>query len=131
MNKRGFTLIEVIVAISILAIGITALIQLFSGSLKSITNSEDYTHAVLIAGQTMNEVRTNDDLKEDAYNKDVEGKYSVDVFIEQVDSDEAESTLYDLYSITIKITWRNGIRQRSFSLSTLALKKKDTIAVVS
>ena len=57
-NRRngGFTLLEVMVAVAILAVGMVSLFQLFSGSLRSAKVSEDYTKAVIGAQKKMDEV---------------------------------------------------------------------------
>ncbi len=54
-GKAGFTLIEVIVAIAILAIGMVIVMQLFSGSLRASRASCDYTRAIVHAKNKMEE----------------------------------------------------------------------------
>ena len=48
-TSRGFTLIEVLVAFLILAFSLGALFKLFSGSLRSVRQGEDYAHATALA----------------------------------------------------------------------------------
>ena len=57
-NRRndGFTLLEVMVAVAILAVGMVSLFELFSGSLRLAKVSEDYTKAVMGAQKKMDEV---------------------------------------------------------------------------
>jgi len=43
--EKGFTLIEVLVAVALLGIAVTVVIQLFSANLRAIASSEDYIYA--------------------------------------------------------------------------------------
>jgi general secretion pathway protein I len=47
--SRGFTLVEVLVAFLILTFSLSALFSLFSGSLRSVRQGEDYAHAAALA----------------------------------------------------------------------------------
>src|SRR4030042_648819 len=51
----GFTLMEVVVAMAILSVGITVIIELFSGSLRLVRTSGEYTKAVNYARVKMEE----------------------------------------------------------------------------
>ena len=53
LSIKGFTLIEVIVALSILGIAITVILQLFSVNLRAISQSEDYVMALIQADLKM------------------------------------------------------------------------------
>lgn len=47
-SRAGFTLIEVVVALAILSVGLTVIIELFAGGLRLARTSEEYTKAVKI-----------------------------------------------------------------------------------
>lgn len=49
MRQGGFSLLEVLVAFSILALSMGVLMQIFSGGLRNVGLSEDYARAVAIA----------------------------------------------------------------------------------
>jgi len=49
VNHRGFTLLEVAVAMAVLGLGVVAAIQLFSGSVRLETGAQARTRAVLYA----------------------------------------------------------------------------------
>ncbi len=48
-NKRGFTLIEVLVAFTIMAMSIGLLLEVFTRSTSSVIRSQAYTQAAIIA----------------------------------------------------------------------------------
>ena len=53
--NQGFTLIEVVVALFILGVGLTVIIELFSGGLRLGRTSMEYTKAVNYARMKMEE----------------------------------------------------------------------------
>jgi len=55
-RQRGFTLIEIIVALAILAVALTALFQAFSGGLRVTTATERQAAAVMLARSLLDRV---------------------------------------------------------------------------
>jgi type II secretion system protein I len=55
-SERGFTLVEVLVALLILAIAAVAVLQLFGGGLRLARASGDHLDAVLLAESKMAEI---------------------------------------------------------------------------
>lgn len=54
-DRRGFTLLEVLVALAILGLAVVTVIQLFSQGLRLLKLSGDHQRAVLLADQKMRE----------------------------------------------------------------------------
>ena len=48
-RQRGFTLIEILVAFMVLTLVLTVVFRIFSGGLRNVELSSDYTRAVLVA----------------------------------------------------------------------------------
>ena len=92
MGRSGFTLIETLVAMMILAISLVVILQLFSGGLKASRLSDDYTRAVFHAREKMEEILILDELIdgelegefEDAY------KWKVEIFLHEPSEEEEE-----------------------------------------
>lgn len=61
---QGFSLLEVLVAFTILGIALTVLMQVFSTGLRNITVGEDYTRAVLLAESRLASVGVEEPLQE-------------------------------------------------------------------
>jgi general secretion pathway protein I len=56
MSRRGFTLLEVLVATLIMALAVTGLLSALSTSLRSASRLTDYDRAALLARQKMDEL---------------------------------------------------------------------------
>ncbi|MBI5178770.1 MAG: prepilin-type N-terminal cleavage/methylation domain-containing protein [Nitrospinae bacterium] len=57
-SNSGFTLLEILVAVTVLAITFTAVFRLYGGTLRSLENSEKYARATVLAEGKMNELLT-------------------------------------------------------------------------
>ena len=66
-SRQGFTLLEILVSLSIIAVAVTVVLQLFSADLRAISASENYLSAVTKAEAKMREVLDNEDLAEKAW----------------------------------------------------------------
>ncbi len=55
-SEKGFSLLEVIVAIAIIGISLALVMELFSGALKAGRVSKDYTRALIYAKGKMDEI---------------------------------------------------------------------------
>ena len=58
-SEDGFSLLEVIVALAIMAMGFVTILQLFSGSIRSVGMSEQYLKATTLAQSKMGELEMN------------------------------------------------------------------------
>ncbi|MBF0537046.1 MAG: type II secretion system protein [Nitrospirae bacterium] len=130
-KREGFTLIEIMVAITIVAIGITAIVQLFSGSLRLVSSSEGYTRAVVLAQSKVRSVVADSNLREGEYTERADNAYMYQVAIQQLDKDRTAPLQCDLYAIKVTITWESASNEKSYTLNTLYAKKKDTIVTTS
>ena len=128
-SNDGFTLIEILVAISILAISLVVILQLFSGGLKSSRLSDEYTRGIFHAREKMGEVL----LSKEVSAGETEGEFS-DSFrwkcqielIESVEEDE-EKLPFNMFNIKVDIIWDAGGKEKRFQVSTIKIveKKKD------
>ncbi|MCG6551572.1 MAG: prepilin-type N-terminal cleavage/methylation domain-containing protein [Candidatus Magnetominusculus sp. LBB02] len=131
IKEKGFTLIEVMAAIAILAIGITALIELFGGSLRSIGYAESHTKAAVAAESEMRNVISEQTLKEDSYTKHSENGYTYDIAIERINKEKTDYLQYELFSVTLTMNYNAGRKSKTYTLKTLAARKKSTVATTS
>lgn len=127
-NFKGFTLIETLVAIMILATCLVIILQLFSGAMKAGRLSDEYTRAVFHAREKMEEILLTEELAdgvaygefEDAFKWKAEIRY-----IEPAEEQEQVKKMSaDMFRITVNITWHEGNREKYFETSTLKIAKR-------
>lgn len=120
----GFTLLEVLVALSLLGIAVVAVIQLFSIDLRSISLSEDYVAGTLAAQSKMREVLSEDEIAEKTWKGVTDDGYQFEVSISKSLNERTEELQVRMYEITVTVSWTKGFKQRSMTLRTQKLVQK-------
>ena len=126
-GDRGFALIEILVAVSVLAISLVVIFQLFSGGLKSRQLSEQYARGVFHAREKMAEMLLTPDLSEGEIQGEFEDAYEWQAVITRVVSEEGEAKNLpvNLLNVRMRINWREGEKEKSFVIDTLKAVEKD------
>lgn len=125
-TNSGFALIEILVAVSVLAISLVVIFQLFSGGLKTRKLSEQYARGVFHAREKMAEILLAPDLSEGETQGEFEDAYEWQAVITRIVSgDDEEKLPVDLLNIKIQINWREGEKEKSFVIDTLKAVKKE------
>ena len=123
-RQAGFTLLEVLVATVILGIAVAVVLQLFSANLRAISDSGDYVIAVTRAEMKMREILATDNLPETAYSETTNDGYRMDVAIAETLNDRTENLQTRLLEIVLTIHWTKGTKERSYTLRTMKLVKR-------
>lgn len=118
MSQRGFTLLEVLVALAILSLTVVVSIQGFAAGLRLLKLSGDHQAAMLIADLKAREVTTPKEGREDG----TEGEFTWERTIKVVPSPDLDipgrTVKWHVYEIDVKVTW--GERSvRSVEIATL------------
>jgi general secretion pathway protein I len=120
---KGFTLIEVVVSLAILGIGLTVIIELFSGGLRLGRTSEDYTKAMSYARMKLEEITSIQDIQEGTDEGEFDKTFRWQVDVKKVDllpvnrSPDLKPPV-DLFQVKVNILWKLGSKERSASLET-------------
>lgn len=117
--SAGFTLLELVVATAILAIGLVALTQVFSRGLRSTGSSERVITATLIARLKLAELEEMAELTNGAESGDVAEPYkgyTWDTEIEDVPESE------NLKRVRVRIGWTEAGAPRDVALETILFK---------
>ncbi len=123
----GFTLMETLVAMMMLAISLVAILQLFSGGLKSGKMADDYTRAIFHAREKMEEYLLIENFEEGTFEGTFDNNYrwQVDIiFVEPEDEDEEEISLVDLVYLDVSVFWPVGGKEKKFQIQTLKVTEK-------
>ncbi len=127
--KKGFTLIEVIIALSILAIGLMVIIELFSGGLRLGRISKEYTQALNYASTKMEEVFIQKSLDEGEVEGEFDKNFHWRVGVRKMDLLPLEKEVdfklpAELYHIRIDVMWNSGTKQKMTSIESYRSIKK-------
>lgn len=135
LRVRGFSLLELIVAFTLMALIITALLRVFSGGMQGISAAEDYARATSVAESALARVGADIQLKEGASRGSVDDRYGwlVDIRPYQPQATTAGSggeagasaqvnTLpVVLHEVIVSVSWNEGGRDRQVQLKSLRI----------
>ena len=135
LSTTGFTLIEIVVALAILGIGLTVIIELFSGGLRLGRTSEEYTRAIGYARVKMEEIISKRNIQEGTDMGDFDKTFRWQVDVTKIDLLPVAKTLdlndvkppVDLFLVRVNILWTSGSKERSASLETYKTSKSGDI----
>ena len=123
-SERGFSLLEVVVALTILAGGFLTVLNLFSGGILSVDFSGQYLKAVTLANSKINELEIfNFQPSEYSGKFESDENYRWEVNIAPHDSplNNPDSNI-QLQKVLLKVSWEDRGQPRNIELATLRLK---------
>ncbi len=123
MKRRGFTLLEVLVATAIMAAAVVGLLSNLSTSLQNASRLTDYDRGVMLARRTMEELLARPVLPKrveltgvwDAKITGVEGGWRARVMPFERPPNAAPGQL-QLERIELEVWWSSGGQRRTFPL---------------
>ncbi|MGB5157434.1 type IV pilus modification PilV family protein [Desulfobacterium sp. N47] len=123
-NSRGFTLLEVLVALAIIAIAVTYIIQLFSVNLGSISASGKFVDAAMQAEEKMRQILDGDLSKEQLYTETTDDGCKMDIKIFEVLPERTQNLKVKLMEIDLTVFWNKGNKEKTLTLSTQKMVDK-------
>ncbi|MCH7624147.1 MAG: prepilin-type N-terminal cleavage/methylation domain-containing protein [Nitrospinae bacterium] len=123
LNNKGFSLLEVIVALAIMAIGYLTVFNLFSVSIKAVGMSDQYQRAVGLANSKLSEIEMlNYETAATSGTFENEENFRWSLNIEPYDSplNDPEQNI-NLSKVTLKVLWKDNQKPRNVELVTLKL----------
>jgi len=115
-SRKGFTLLEILVALALLGIAITIILQLFSANLRALSVSEDYVVAVTRAEAKMREILDDESLTEKSWTQDTDDGYRMDVSVSEIMKERTENLQVQLMEVSLIFHWTKGTKKKSLSL---------------
>ena len=117
-DQRGFTLLEIVVALTIAAIALPALLRVFSEGTRQHSLIENKTTALYLLKLKMSEIEMMEALEAGSE----EGDFGTDSKFTW-NSEIAETDTEGLYQITVTINWQERGYEESVELTTYIADK--------
>ena len=115
-EKDGFTLVEILVTLTILAAAIPALLQAFTTATRNQALSDNSTTALYLIKFRMAEIEMEGypDVGQESGEFGENTRYLWRSVVEDIASEEVEN----IRRVTVTVTWQHKNRERSMSMST-------------
>ena len=116
MNARGFTLLEVLVALAILGVAVVASIQGFAQGLRLLKLAGDHQDAMMVADQKLREVVDPSEGTEEGTETRFRWKRTVERVVTPELANAPRPTPWTVYQIDVHVQWDE---RREVYLATL------------
>ena len=121
-NSYGFTILEVMIAMAIFAIGILGIVKLQVSSTFSNTSSRTMSEATGAVAGNIEQFVLNDPYDEipadpSVFESDSGVKYNISRTVNEIQLNPANTT-YNVKQITTKVEWSDKGEKKTFSVNT-------------
>ena len=115
-EKNGFTLVEILVTLTILSAALPALLQAFTSATRNQGLSDNSTTALYLLKFRMSEIEMSGypDVGQETGEFGENTRYRWRSVVEDIQSEEVEN----IRRVMVTITWQHRNRERSMSMST-------------
>ena len=124
-RANGYTLIEVLVAMMILAMALTVLMRMFSAGLRTIDTSADYAHAALVAQSQLAATGLAGAITiGETYGSEAKFRWIRTVSEYRAGAlENAQNIPLGAYRVTVVVEWPGRVSPRSLKLTTIKLDR--------
>ncbi len=122
-EKNGFTLVEILVTLAILAAVLPALLHAFASAARNQGLSDNTTTALYLLKFRMAEIEMGGypDVGEDSGEFGNNTRYRWSSMVEDIESEEVEN----VRRVQVTVTWQHRNRERSMSMSTFIADRQN------
>jgi len=118
-NKKGILLFEVVVAVTVLAVGLTIVSRSFTSCIRALEIARDYNTAIILAEQALWDLENKE---VDSWERDgeFEGKAN---FSWQQDNEDVEGL--KLKDVELGVKWKRRNRDYKLTIATSMLNEEE------
>lgn len=135
LSQAAFTLLEVMVALAILALGLVTVLELFAGSLRLGAKASRHTEATIYAQNEMNRLFARPTLEEGEESGELPDGYFWRARVQEIHPEEAQTRfdsrqqnptdLFHLYTLEVTVSWREDGSEQTLTLRSLRTTAED------
>lgn len=115
----GFTLLEVLVALSIMGMAIALILQLYSSNLRSLTATGDMISATAGANVRLREILADPALRERSWNETGEQSWPMEISVVEVMPERTLNLPVKLMEVTLTVHWKGGLKGKKLTFKTM------------
>jgi general secretion pathway protein I len=126
-KNRGLSLLEVLVAFSILAVTVAVILRVFATGLRGAAGAESYSEAIFQAETLLAKTGVEVPLTPGEQQSDTSGRYRWRRIIRPYALPDLPAEIplpVSAFEVIVEIYWEEGGRRRSVALSSLRLNPK-------
>ena len=127
-GQRGFTLLEIAVALAILGVGVVACLQIFQGSLKLQDRAMRQSRAVLHARAAMDSLLFSPGIADHTEQRETQDGFHTRMLVRHATAaeglDEKRLALQSdvgLRYLQVDVTWQDGLGAKTYTLKGLRM----------
>ncbi len=132
-DEKGFTLLEVIASLTILATAILALIQMFSGSLNQAAQADRYLVGVYLAQQKISQLELdhfNTEMTEGTFENQEAYRWQLEVLPYESALNNEEARI-QIQKISLRVFWEDKGMEKEVQLVSLNIPGETHVASAS
>lgn len=131
-RRRGFTLLEVAIAMAILGVGVTRCFEIFGSSLRLEERASRQTRAVLHARAVMDALLFQPEVKDHAEERTTAEGFRTRILVRHAGPDEGVDRAdldfvsdWGLRYLEVEVSWEDGRGLKTYSLKSLRMAPED------
>jgi prepilin-type N-terminal cleavage/methylation domain-containing protein len=125
-RQRGFTLLEIAVALAILGVGVVSCLQIFSGSLRLQDRAMRQSRAVLHARAAMDALLFTPEVVDHTEERDTADGFRTKILVRHAGAEEGidekdldfESDV-SLRYLQVDVLWQDGVGTKTYTLKSM------------
>jgi len=118
-DTKGFTLLEILVSLAIMAIAMTLVLQLFSANLRAVVRSGDLISATVRGDSRIREILAEPSLTEIAWSEATEDGYRMDISVSEAMKERTDNLPVKMMEVALTVRWFEGVKEKSLTLKTM------------
>lgn len=103
-RQKGFTLLEIMIALVLICLVVVSVIELSSANLRNLAKSDDYVEGLARANDKMRDVLELERIEEKSWTESSDDRYVYDIAIVEIERERSRALAVKFMQITVKVS---------------------------